>query len=841
MHKSSPRSNRCASGLVAGLCILENPFGIDSIYDYEVPPHLTNSVRVGMLVVVPFGKANRRVTALVHELRETSPYKELKFIDSLCPDDLSLNAEQLGLCDFMKQRLLCSVGDAVRSMIPASALSRLVTRISLVPNAPPLAEELEYEQTVYDFIAAREEVDMDAVLRAFYARGERSVRKLIERGYLQKQVLFKVPSEGPSEVRLTLAVSRDACELLLQCNECRDLGLKISSPKQKSVLRVMMEQDAPISMQELREVAEVTDAPIKTLTEKGILHAERVHIDRNPYAEAPFVGQTPIRLNDEQQAAFETLSTLADSGEAKAALLYGVTGSGKTSVMTALMDRLLAEGKGIILLLPEIALTPQSVSIFCARYGNRVAVIHSGLSAGERYDAYRRIRRGEADVVIGTRSAVFVPVQRLGAIIIDEEQEHTYKSDQNPKYHARDIARFRCAHNKALMLLASATPSVESYKKAMDGVYTLVKLTHRYGNATLPRVEVVDMRREVAIGNLSPLGTRLAEELCRVHETGDQSVLFLNRRGYNHSVSCRACGEAVLCPNCSVAMTYHTSPFQYDSGDLRCHWCGARRPMPRVCPSCSSEHLVRSGYGTQRVEEELKNLLPRATVLRMDADTTTSKLAYDGLLGDFRAHRGDVLLGTQMVTKGHDFPDVTLVGVLSADAALYLDDYRAAERTFSMLTQVIGRAGRADKPGLALIQTNNPDSDVIRLARMGDYDAFYKREIELRRLLVFPPFCDIALITMTGQHENELYMMASRMSEEMQRMLREDYSDVAVQTFGPFEAPVYRVDNKFRIRFVIKCKLNRRTLDFLAALMILYTANAGKKMNISIDLNPTNL
>ncbi len=841
MSKQTPRSNNSARALVAGLCILENPFGIDSIYDYEVPPHLTDVIRVGMLAVVPFGKANRRVTALVHELRGTSAYKDLKFIDSLCPDDLSLNAEQLGLCDFMKQRLLCATGDAVRSMVPASALSRLVTRISRVSDAPPLSDDLQYEQVVYDFVAERGDVDLDTIRQVFYARGDRSVRRLVERGYLQKQVLFKAPSEGKSEVRLLLAVSQDACEMLLQCNECRDLGLKISSPKQKSVLRVMMQQDAPISMQELRDMAEVTDAPIKTLVEKGILHAERVHIDRNPYAEALFVGQTPIQLNDEQEAAFETLSALADSGDAKAALLYGVTGSGKTSVMTALMDKLLADGRGVILLLPEIALTPQSVAIFCARYGTRVAVIHSGLSAGERYDAYRRIRQGDADVVIGTRSAVFAPVRRLGAIIIDEEQEHTYKSDQNPKYHARDIARFRCAHNKALMLLASATPSVESYKKAMDGVYTLVKLTHRYGKATLPRVEVVDMRREVAIGNLSPLGTRLAEELCRVRAADEQSVLFLNRRGYNHSVSCRACGEAVLCPNCSVAMTYHTSPFQYDSGDLRCHWCGTRRPMPRVCPNCSSEHLVRAGYGTQRVEEELKNLLPKATVLRMDADTTTSKLAYDELLGDFRAHRGDVLLGTQMVTKGHDFPDVTLVGVLSADAALYLDDYRAAERTFSMLTQVIGRAGRADKPGLALIQTNNPDSDVIRLAREGDYDAFYKREIELRRLLVFPPFCDIALITMTGQHENELLMMASRMSEEMQRMLREEFSSVTVQPFGPFEAPVYRVDNKFRIRIVIKCKLNRPTLDFLAALMTLYTANSGKKMNISVDLNPTNL
>ncbi|MBQ8439205.1 MAG: primosomal protein N', partial [Clostridia bacterium] len=527
--------------------------------------------------------------------------------------------------------------------------------------------------------------------------------------------------------------------------------------------------------------------------------------------------------------------------EPRAALLHGVTGSGKTSVMTALIDRLLEKGRGVIVLLPEIALTPQSVSIFCARYGDRVSVIHSALSAGERYDAFCRIRRGDSDVVIGTRSAVFAPVKNLGAIIIDEEQEHTYKSDQNPKYHARDIARYRCNHHKALMLLASATPSLESYRKAKEGVYTLIRLTKRFGGAELPRVEIADMREESGKGNLSPMGEKLARELVRVTDAEEQSILFLNRRGYNHFLSCRSCGGAVTCPGCSVAMTYHTRKGTYSEGDMVCHWCGRRMPLPKVCPTCKSEHLARMGFGTQRVEEELQALLPKAQILRMDTDTTTSKFAYDEMLSRFRSHGADVLLGTQMVTKGHDFPDVTLVGVLLADASLYLDDYRAAERTFAMLTQVIGRAGRGKKKGMAVIQTNNPDSEVIRLACAQDFDSFYEREIRLRKLLVFPPFCDIALLTLTGSDENILLRGSTMLSQSVKELAEGDYKDVELITFGPFEAPVYRVDNRYRMRMVIKCRLQKRTLSMFAELLCAFSRKVGRKLNLSIDFNPSNL
>ena len=825
----------------AGVCLLDNPYSIDGIYDYVIPEELAGEISAGSFVTVPFGTANGRRLALVVELRDTSAYKEAKSIYSVCPEEMFLSEEMLGLCSFMKLRTLCTTGDAVRAMIPASSLSRLVTTYALSEEHIPKSSDdvPSSDLFVYEFLCENGEVTLDALRRRFGAGVELKLKHLCTLGIAKKKsVLEEAKGEKRERVWQVAIPAEDAYSLIdgISVND-----VKLTSDAQKRALRTLLESEMPMTASELRERAGVTDSPLKLLLSKGIVEVLELHRERNPYGNTKYLGRTPIHLNDEQAAAMRTLSALMDSGEAKAALLHGVTGSGKTCVMLSLIDKLLDESKGVIVLLPEIALTPQSVAIFCARYGERVAVIHSGLSAGERYDAYCRIREGRADVVIGTRSAVFSPVKNLGAIIIDEEQEHTYKSDQNPKYHTRDIARYRCAHNKALMLLSSATPSLESYQKAKEGTYTLITLKHRFGNAKLPEVRIADMRGEVQGGSLSPLGEELMGELCRVTNAREQAVLFINRRGYNHFVSCRSCGEAVTCPSCSVAMTYHTRRGTWNDGDLVCHWCGRRMPLPKECPNCHSEHLARMGFGTQRVEEELQTLLPKANILRMDTDTTTTKFAYDELLGRFRAHEADVLLGTQMVTKGHDFPDVTLVGVLLADASLYLDDYRAAERTFAMLTQVIGRAGRADKEGMAVIQTNNPDSEVIRLASAQDYESFYEREIRLRKLLTFPPFCDIALLTVTGSYETELLRATTLMAQMIKEMAEGDYKDVTLVTFGPFEAPVYRVDNKYRMRMVLKCKLTRRTLAMLAELLSTFGQRVSKKVTLSIDFNPSNL
>ena len=821
---------------IAGVCLLDNPFPIDGEYDYRIPEELLGEVLVGRFVSVPFGTANHKRSALVVRLKETSDHKKLKPILSVLSPNLSLDKEMLGLCAFMKQRTLCSTGDAVRSMIPAAALSRLLSYFSIreeqVLSSPEELSEGDY--ALYSYLAERGETSADALREAFGPGVELRLKRLTAKGYLYHKELFKDAGEGPLQKTYCLAVSPD------ESGELPEGMGKLTSKQQKAVVAALLEAEAPLSMAELCRRAGVTESPIRTLLGRGILLELAEKIDRNPYADLPYRGRDEIALNEEQDAAYKTLHELAFSGEAKAALLFGVTGSGKTAVMERLIDDLLDADRGVILLLPEISLTPQTLSIFCARYGDKVAVIHSSLSAGERYDAYRKIREGRAKLVVGTRSAVFSPVQNLGAILIDEEQEHTYKSDQSPRYHARDIARYRCGQNKCLMLLASATPSIESFYKAKEGIYTLLRLTRRYGDAALPKVEVVDMRREVQHGNLSLLGRRLTDELAARKEAHEQSILFLNRRGYHKFVSCRSCGEALACPNCSVSMTYHTVSGRYDAGQLVCHFCGHKEPLPRLCPKCSSPHLAPFGFGIQKVEEELGAAFPDEKLLRMDADTTATKFAYEKLLGAFRAHEADLLLGTQMVTKGHDFPDVTLVGVLSADASLYLDDFRASERTFSMLTQVIGRAGRRDQTGLAVIQTMNPDHEVIRLAAVQDYEGFYEREIRLRRLLVFPPFCDIALLTLVASDEGRLSNCSDFLAKEL-RKLNDEYKDVQFVAFGPFDAPVYRVENKYRKRMVLKCRLTRSTYEFLGTLVCRFAEKAGRLATLSVDLNPSSL
>ena len=617
---------------------------------------------------------------------------------------------------------------------------------------------------------------------------------------------------------------------------------RVTSESQKRVLKFLAEACRDVDGAEICRETGATSVHLKALMEKGLLTVTETEAYRTS-AEAEGEGFRAMHnLSEEQADAVATLDALVATGEPKAALLHGVTGSGKTCVILETIDRVLDRGRGVIVLLPEIGLTPQMLRIFHTRYGRNVAVIHSGLSAGERLDSHLRILSGEASIVVGTRSAVFAPVPNLGLIVMDEEQEHTYKSDQDPKYHARDIARFRCASENALMLLASATPSLESYQKAMEGKYTLIAMKQRYGNARLPDVHIVDMRGEPGQGQMSPLGETLAKELARVHGEGNQSVLFLNRRGYSHQTVCRSCGHAVTCPRCSVAMNYHVKRFGGE-GELVCHWCGSRRAVPDTCPDCGSPHLVRMGFGTQRVEEDLHTVFPKARILRMDADTTTTKSAYNDLLGDFRNREADILLGTQMVTKGHDFPDVTLVGVLMADMSLYLDDYRAGEKTFSMLTQVIGRAGRGDKPGLAVIQTMNPDSEVIRLACTQDYETFFKNEIRIRRLLQFPPFCDMVLMTLTSPDEKELQKACLRLSEELRKQNGTEFADVPVVAFGPFEAPVYRVDNVYRMRMVIKCRLNRRARAMFGAILTAFTSDGrgSQKPILSIDFNPSSI
>ena len=631
---------------------------------------------------------------------------------------------------------------------------------------------------------------------------------------------------------------RKICTLNMSKQEASDLLARegragIRSEGQRTVIRFLLDigsADAEI----IRQLPGVTAANISALRDKGHLSLSEDEQIRNPYSEYSKERDTsPIVLSRAQGTAYDTIADLYSANEAKAALLYGITGSGKTKVIMKAIDKTLADGKTVIMLVPEISLTPQTVNIFCRRYGERVAVIHSSLSQGERLDAWRRIRRGDVDLVIGTRSAIFAPLDNIGMIVIDEEHEHTYKSESDPKYHARDIASYRCGKHNALMLLASATPAVESFYKAKQGIYTLVPLRERYGNARPPVAFIVDMREELRLGNASPISQRLYNMLNDGKEDGKQAIIFLNRRGYSSQISCKECGDVIQCPRCSVSMTYHTNN---SGGALLCHLCGSRIPTPKACPSCGSDSLSFLGFGTQKLESEMNKYLPDFRVMRMDADTTSGKMAYDRMLEDFRAGNSDILLGTQMVAKGHDFPRVTLVGVALADTSLHTGDFRAAERTFSLLTQVIGRAGRASDDGVAVIQTFQPNNETIRLACRQDYDSFFEGEIALRRELSYPPFCDMVQLTLTSDDEGELCRASGTLSDMIKELLDGEYSKLPFIVYGPFEAQVYKVNDKYRMRMMVKCKLNTESRRMYSDLLCRFADN--RRVTLTIDLNP---
>ena len=819
----------CANYEYVSVYLLDCPYAIDTSYDYFLPVDMRGTVQRGAFVIVPFGRTNRKQMGVVWELKSVCTYKNPKAIIEVCADRAPMSDEMLGLCLYMKTQLLCTFGDAVRCTVPAAALGKLTEYYLPTQYSAPDASAgfTPADLFVYDYIISKGAVSMNMLKGRFGgAVASEAVEKLLLKGIIQKSL-----ESG--------RVAGEIYESFYSLDTAALENTKITSQKQKIVIDILSDGKER-TIDEILSASNTTDAPIKTLIQKGII----IKRQERRYREAVSgdIGKpTRYILNTEQKAAADRICQHISASQPKAVLLHGVTGSGKTSVIVTAIDSALREGRGVIVLLPEIALTPQTLGIFRSRYGHRVSLVHSGLSAGERADAYSKIKSGEADIVIGTRSAVFSPVKNLGLIIIDEEHEATYKSESSPKYHARDIARYRCAYNGAVMLLSSATPSLESYSKALEGKYELLKLTERYGNAKLPEVKVYDMRREARVGNTSPLGSELIERLRGVISRGEQAVLFLNRRGYNTAVSCRSCGEAVLCPHCSVSMSYHAERGDHERGFLFCHWCGTKMRMPENCPSCSSEHMARIGFGTQRIEKELSLLIPEARILRLDADTTSGKNSSRELLDSFRRGEADILLGTQMVTKGHDFPNVTLVGVLLADMSLYLDDYHANERTFSMLAQVIGRAGRAEKSGAAIIQTNNPDNNVIKLACAQNYEDFYKSEIRLRKLLTFPPYCDIAVLTVVSADEKQALLVSTKLSAEIKRLTDNDYSDIPLEVFGPFEAPVYKVEEKYRLRMIIKCRLTKKSRLLFEELMKSFSKEGKDKSILSIDFNPTGL
>ena len=830
-------------GELAEVYILDVPYHADKAYTYFLPADLAAYCKPGCLAEVPFGKGNRRMMAVVTGLPEGKTKSIYKPVSS-CAMEPVLSAEMLSLCHFLKEYTLCTFGEAVHAVVPGGALTRIVEYFTAKACPEESLQGLTPKALqVYSYLVNKKKTTRQQVQNEFPFDCTNTLADLCRTQLVEKTTVVQDPSRG--QVRLMYTLTEQAQESLRQ-GEKENLLAGCRSENQAKLFLALaepfLEMGNTVSKEEkeLFQSVGVTPATgrscMRRLIERKLVFAMEETEYRDPFRLTPEEAALPPQpvspLTEEQSAALSTILSLYQAGEPKAVLLHGVTGSGKTNVMLAAIEKVLADGRGVILLVPEIALTPQTVQIYRRRFGDRIAVIHSSLSAGEKLDAWKRIRSGLADLVIGTRSAIFAPVPNLGMILIDEEHEYTYKSDTDPKYHAQDIARFRCGFHKAVMLLASATPSVTSYYKAVSGTYTLVELKHRYNQGPLPQVEIVDMRGTpptYAIGDV--LAARLREDKA----AGNQSILFLNRRGYNHFVSCRSCGKSIQCPHCSVSMTYHTvrqgklmdegeayQTSRRENGILACHLCGYRCPVPEVCPICGQPHFLFQGCGTQKAEDDIEGQFPDLRVIRMDTDTTRGKFSHETYLTQFRRGEADVLLGTQMVTKGHDFPKVATVGVLNADSSLFLDDYRASERTFSMLTQVIGRAGRGDVPGKAIIQTWNPDNEILHLAATQDYGKFYSGEIRLRKALCFPPFCDIAVITISGSDEGVLSAVVTSLHQRIRDYSAGEFSDVPLVLFGPFEAPVYRMQNVYRMRFVWKCKLNRRSRAFLDRLLCEY-------------------
>lgn len=603
--------------------------------------------------------------------------------------------------------------------------------------------------------------------------------------------------------------------------------------KQKSVVDLLFDVNTA-SVSEICEFCSVGVSVIKNLEKYGVISIYDKEVLRNPYKDVQITENKDIELSPQQMKAYTTYSNMLN-GEGGTGLLFGVTGSGKTQVYLKLIDKALENQKDVIVLVPEISLTPQALSIFHKRYGDKVAVFHSGLSLGERNDEYKRADRGEAKIVIGTRSAVFAPLHNLGLIIMDEEQESTYKSERTPKYNTKDVANFRCKYNKALFLMTSATPSLETYSNALNNKYVLCELTQRFGDAKLPQVITVDMKQEMKNGNKSPISAKLKELIKDTLDNNKQVILLINRRGYNTFIACNDCGHVITCPNCSISLTYHSA-----SNRLVCHYCGYTKKLDNVCPECKGDNIRYSGFGTQKIEDELAYLFPDARILRMDADTTSTKFSHEKMFNAFANHEYDIMIGTQMVAKGLDFDDVTLVGVVNADNSLYDESYNSAERCFDLITQVVGRSGRRDGNGKAVIQTINPYNQTLEYASNQDYKSFYENEIELRKLLTYPPYCDIISVSFIGENENKVALCSKKFFELLIEE-NEKYKHKII-VLGPSVAKIAKLNNTYRYRLSVKCKNSKNIRNMFNDIQKnISKIKEYKDVSVSLDINPYDL
>ena len=743
-----------------GVAVSNATFHFDKLYTYAVMPDQQDTVRLGSMVLVPFGRGSRARMGVVLACDAEPESAKLKFLFDVAPASACLTPELLRLVHFLKERTFCTYYEAVKAVIPYGA---------------------QYKPTVA-------EDGVTPVLQKQLIRHTENAYRLV--GTLP-------PKPRPTAKQL-------AAVALLAGGE-----RTLSALEEKGISRAVLDN----------------------LCAKGVLECSKVNKSIDLYSSIPLKNE-PILLTEEQQAAYDALLPGLEDAAPHSALLYGVTGSGKTLVFLKLIEHCLQMGRRALVLVPEISLTPQMILRLKSQFGKRVAVQHSALNHTERLLQWQMIQDGGADIVVGTRSAIFSPLENIGLVIIDEEQEHTYRSESAPRYSAHEVARQRAAENGALLLLASTTPSTESYYAAQHGRTQLVRLTKRYGGNPLPKVQIVDMRAELASGNPREISLAMEDAIRHNLEAGKQTILLLNRRGYQTVAQCEDCREVLKCPKCSVPMVYHKSAHK-----LLCHYCGSQLdPPPARCPACGGKLQYR-GFGTQKAEEELAKLFPEARILRMDQDTTAAKDAHEKLLAKFARHEYDIMVGTQMVAKGLDFEDVTLVGVLGIDSLLFAQGFRAYETVFSLVTQVVGRSGRAKDPGFAIIQTTDPDNPVLNLAAAQDYDAFFEQEIAYRKLGLYPPFCGLCVVGFAGPKESEVARASARFAALLGRQAAKQ-PDLPLRVLGPTPGSIEKINDSYRYKLTVKCRNDRRFRDLIRETLTLYEQEKlPGKATVVVDLH----
>lgn len=816
--------------MIAKIILNKNSHATDRLFDYRVPMHMENDISVGSRVKVPFGRSNKLSEGYVFALCQESELSNLKEIGDFIDRTVYFDHSKTEIMEFIRHRYFCSYISALKCFIPSGVGAEYTRVFSLDMSNEALISELCAHSTTADKIVctlkAYGTLDEEQLKSEVNKRNIGSVlNKLIDAGIILCSNKENNRIKDTKKIFVQLIIDREEAFMLVD----------VMSSKAKARARALevLCDNQMIELSELLMYASCSKQAVDALVQKGYAMYETVTVSDSTIDFNINEADEEKILTPQQQNAIDVVTQAIENEKKQTFLIHGVTGSGKTEVYLNLIKKTINMGKEAIFLVPEISLTPQMISQVYSRFGDNVAVLHSKLTLRQRYNEWKRIKNGEAKIAIGARSAIFAPFSNIGLIIIDEEHETTYKSEMSPRYDAIEIARFISKQQSTVLVLASATPSVESYYKASNGTFTLIEMPTRANNAMLPKVTVCDMRKEIEKGNLSIFSEELQNAIEDNLKSDEQTILFLNRRGFSGFVSCRNCGYVLKCPNCNVSLTYHKS-----NNKMVCHYCDYKAKVPTVCPSCESKHIKFFGIGTEKIVDEISKLYPKASVVRMDADTTSCRLGHETILKTFASGKADILVGTQMITKGLDFENVTLVGIVAADMSLCVDDFRAGERTFDLITQVTGRAGRSTKKGRAIIQTYNPDDEIIVHSSNQDYKKFYADEIQTRMMLMYPPFSEFINFVFSSSNKAESISLAKKFYDDLTNKL--DLSGFKGTVFKPCESPLFKINGKYRYHFILKTPYRKQVYDTIGEVYKKYISNKNG-VTVSIDVNPNSM